>query len=186
MKTVFAVLALSLFACSTEVQTPTSPEAVREPDPSAPVTSTTPPPEVDAPPPNVAQDFPASCVSPRFASSAGDEGPTITDSTTSLTWLATDVPFVEDHFPSPDAACGFDGGGYRAATTAEVLALAAAIPGCSLPGLFHAVYAWAPDATGALPIMTSDGCVDVRAGVSYAGDCSLASSPYARDTLCVK
>lgn len=182
MRTALIVLVLaSLTGCAAATEAPTTPEL----EPKVATPPTVAPEETPAPVvPTKTEDFPATCVAARFTSPAPTR---VKDATTGLEWIATDIAYFPGQFPTANAACGFDGGGFRAATTAEVLELAGAIPGCTLPGLFAPVYNWAPNAkaSGPLPIVTSDGCVDVKAGVSYAGACHLALD-IARSTLCVK
>ncbi len=178
----YLIAALVLGGCAAATESPTTPEA-----PSVAVVAPKPAPSsppADVPGPAHVEDFPASCVAARFTAT----GTHMTDATTGLTWIATDVAYQPSPTATPVVACGFDGGGFRPATTAEVLAIATAIPGCTLPGLMHAVYAWAPNAkaAGPMPVVTSDGCVDVKAGVSFAGACHLEDVVDEASTLCVK
>ncbi len=185
MRTIIVVLALaSLAGCAAATEEPSTP-AQRETKAATPPTDDPSSPDAPAPDvPTTTQDFPATCVAARFTTPSPTR---VKDATTGLEWIGTDIAYFPGQFPTPNAACGFDGGGFRAATSAEVIALATAIPGCTLPGLFAPVYAWAPSAkaAGPLPITTSDGCVDVKAGVEYAGTCHLAVDA-SRSTLCVK
>ncbi len=173
---------LSLVGCAAATESPGTP--THEPVATADVPAQAP----DAPPadsvaPTHTEDFTAACTSTRFTST----GTHVTDGTTGLVWLATDIAYPDSATPPPPSAVCAQEAGFRAATTAEVVALGQAIPGCSLPGLFAPVYAWAPNATssGPLPITTSDGCVDVKAGVSFTGPCHLAVD-VSRSTMCVK
>lgn len=107
-------------------------------------------------------------------------GETVVDTATGAVWLGTDAAGFAENF-DVYSTCSYLG--YRPATTAEVQAL-----GAPLPSPFH-VYAWATsyEMPAALPIVTFDGCVDVRTGAPYAGDCAIPGMPATyRSTMCVK
>lgn len=117
---------------------------------------------------------------PRFQ----EDGLNVIDTETGLVWFAADAAYPYND-PDVDRMCRSMG--YRVASSEQVRGL-----GGPLPAAFHAVYAWAshddlaffPD--NERPIITLDGCVDVRNGTDFQGDCVIPGIPkVSRSAMCI-
>lgn len=133
----------------------------------------------------------ATCSDARWQLSGADIAPgsTVLDSTTNLTWGYHDVwSFQSTANPATDAAASCVttyGAGFRLPTQAELAVLTGAKAGCPLPGAFATV--WIE------PVLTSDGCTDLKSGLSItvsspagAAQCNPTYAPVGvHEVLCV-
>lgn len=109
------------------------------------------------------------------------DGLHVIDRQTGLVWFAADAAYPYND-PDVDRMCRSMG--YRVASSEQVRGL-----GGPLPPEFHAVYAWAEPSffpNNERPIITLDGCVDVRNGTDFHGDCVIPGIPkVSRSAMCI-